>query len=102
MLDVAEAFCAPGARIAELHAPGGRRWLIPMHNPRVRWGSFGLYPAHRLRGRAYRTLLKAWLTLGGGGLTHRVVHKPTADWPLGDLLLPDMPKLSAAAVYMGN
>jgi hypothetical protein len=102
MLDAAEVFCPPGARIAELHAPGGRRWLVPMNNPRVRWGSFGLYPAHRRRGRAYRTLLRAWLTMGGGGFTHQVVRKSTTDWPLGDLLLPDMPTLSTAAVYMGN
>jgi hypothetical protein len=102
MLDVTEAFCPPGADVLELHAPGGRHWLFPTNNPRVRWSSFGLYPAHRLRGRAYRTLLRVWLTLGGGGYTHRVVRKRTAGWPLGDLLLPDMPTLSTAAVYMGN
>ena len=102
MLDAAEVFCPPGARIAELHAPGGRRWLVPMNNPRVRWGSFGLYPAHRRRGRAYRTLLRGWLTLGGGGFTQQVSRKPTDEWPLRDLLLPDMPSLSTAAVYMGN
>jgi hypothetical protein len=102
MLDVAELFFPPGTDIAEVHAPGGRHWLVPMNNARVRWSSFGLYPAHRRRGRVYRALLKAWLSFGGGGFTHRVVRKLTADWPLGDLLLPDMPTLSTAAVYMGN
>jgi hypothetical protein len=102
MLDAAEAFCPPGADALELRAPGGRHWLFPTNSPRVRWSSFGLYPAHRRRGRVYRTLLRAWLTFGGGSFTHRVVHKPTAGWPLRDLLLPDMPKLSTAAVYMGN
>jgi hypothetical protein len=102
MTDVADAFCPSGADVLELHAPGGRHWYFPTDNPRVRWSSFGLYPAHRWRGRAYRSLLRVWLTLGGGSYTHRVVRKRNAGWPLGDLLLPDMPKLSTAAVYMGN
>jgi hypothetical protein len=102
MLDAAEVFCPPGADALELRAPGGRHWLFPTSNPRVRWSSFGLYPAHRRRGRAYRELLRAWFTLGGGGYTHRMVRKRNADWPLGDLLSPDMPTLSTTAVYMGN
>src|SRR5215210_2347864 len=102
MLDAAEVFCPTGADALELHAPGGRHWLFPTNNPRVRWSSFGLYPAHRRTGRAYRALLRVWLTLGGGGYTHEVARKRTADWPLGDLLLPDMPTLCTAAVYMGN
>jgi hypothetical protein len=102
MLNAAEVFCPPGADIAELHAPGGRQWFIPMNNPRIRWSSFGLYPAHRRRGQVYRALLRAWLTLGRGAFTQHVSRNPAADWPLRDLLLPDMPTLSTAAVYMGN
>jgi hypothetical protein len=102
MLNVADAFFPPGAEVLELHAPGGRHWHFPTTNPRVRWSSFGLYPAHRWRGRAYRSLLRVWLTLGGGGYTHQVVRKLSTGWPLGDLLLSDMPMLSTTAVYMGN
>jgi hypothetical protein len=102
MLDAAEAFCPPEVDALDLRAPGGRHWIFPTNNPRVRWSSFGLYPAHRRRGRAYRAMLRVWLTLGGGSYTHRVVRKQTPGWRLGDLLWPDMPTLSTVAVYMGN
>jgi hypothetical protein len=102
MLDAAGAFCPPRSDIVELHAPGERRWLIPMDSPRVRWSSFELYPTSRWRGRVYRALLRAWLLFGGGRFTHQVGRKPNDDWPLRDLLLPDMPSLSTAAVYTGH
>src|SRR5215212_5383203 len=102
MLNAAGVFCPPRSDIVELHAPGERRWLIPMDNARVRWSSFELYPASRRRGRAYRALLRAWLTLGGARSTHQVSRKLAAEWPLHDLLSPDMPTLSTAAVYVGN
>lgn len=42
-----------------------------------------------------------WIRFGGARFTYRVIPKRTGGWPLGDLLLPDLPKLSTAAVYVG-
>jgi hypothetical protein len=73
-----------------------------MDNPRVRWSSFELYSASRWRGRVYRALSRAWLTLGRARFSHRESRKLTTEWPLRDLLSPELPTLSTAAVYTGS
>ena len=72
-----------------------------MDNLRVRWSSFGVFAPTRWRGWVYQQVMRTWIVLGGG-VTHRISQKPTGDWLLGDLLLPDMPTLSTAVVYVGN
>lgn len=74
---------------------------MPMGKRRVRHSGSRLHPAFLWRERAYREVLWRWIQLGGARFTHRVIPKRTGDWPLGDLLLPDFPKLSTAAVYVG-
>jgi hypothetical protein len=72
-----------------------------MRDWRIRRGGSKIYPALRLGARAYRTALRLWIVLDGARLTHRVSAKRKGDWPLGDLLLPDFPALSTAAVSVG-
>jgi len=45
--------------------------------------------------------LWTWITLKGSRFTHRVIPRHAGDWPLGDLLLSDLPTLSTATVYVG-
>ena len=102
MLDTAKALCPPGHDLLELLGQGAPRWVVPMDNARVRSSSLRLYPALRWRGRARRAVLRAWVALGGVRFTHRISPKRAGDWPLGELLLPDMPTLSTAAAYVGT
>jgi hypothetical protein len=70
----------------ELPARGVLRVFVPIHNSRVRRGGSRLYPALSWKGRADRMALCGWITSGRA---------------LGDLLRPDMPTLSTAAVSIG-
>jgi len=72
-----------------------------MRNWRVRRGGSQLYPALSWKGRAHRTALRGWITLSGARFTHQITAKHNGGWPLGDLLRPDMPTLSTAAVSIG-
>jgi len=49
----------------------------------------------------YQAALWTWITLKGARFTHRVIPRYAGDWPLGDLLLSDLPTLSTATVYVG-
>jgi hypothetical protein len=106
----ARALCPPGRRVVELAPKGaprwfardGFRWFIPMETWRVRLSGSRIYPAFSARGRAYRTMLRAWITVGGALFTHHTKSKQGHDWPLRDLLLSDMPTLSTAAVSIGG
>ena len=80
---------------------GTPRWFVPMGNWRIRRSGSKVYPALRWRARAYRAALRAWITLGGARVTHHVGAKREGGWPLGELLLADMPTLSTAAVSIG-
>ena len=102
MLHKARVLCPPGYDIVELRARGNRHWLIPIGSPGVRWNSLTLYAPIRWTGWAYRALAQAWLVLGKGRFMRQLTHDPTSAWLLGDLLLPDMPTLSTAAVYVGH
>lgn len=102
ILDLARTLCPPDEDFLELSFRGVPRWLIPMGNLRVRYNSLELYPALRLRGRAYRTLLRAWALAGGSQRVRRAASKGARDWPLGDFLLPQLPRLSTAAIYIGT
>jgi hypothetical protein len=90
-----------GEDMLELPAKGVLRVLVPIRSWRVRRGGSRLYPALSWKGKAHRAALRAWITLGGARLTHRVTLKPDGGWPLGDLLREDMPTLSTAAVSIG-
>lgn len=102
MLHTARALCPPGQDIVEIYARGNRRWLIPIGNSQVRRGSLRLYTPIRWTGWAYWTVMYSWVVLGKGRFMQRLSRDPTGNWPLGDLLLPDMPTLSTAAVYVGG
>ena len=93
--------CPVDQEVLELCAQDVPRWFIPMGNARTRYSSVGIRPATSRKGRAYRTALRAWIVAGGGHLTHRVSPKRGSEWPLGKLLLPEFPTLSAAAVSIG-
>jgi hypothetical protein len=109
MIRTARALCPAEDDILELDARGMPRWLdrgvprrfVPMRNWRVRRGGSRIHPALRPSARAYRALLRTWITLGGARLTHRVSAPRSGEWQLGDLLLPDMPALSTAAISIG-
>jgi hypothetical protein len=60
-----------------------------------------MFPAYRWTAHAYRLALRAWISSGGARLTHRVSVGRDGEWPLGELLLPDMPTLATAAVSVG-
>lgn len=108
MIEAARALC-PSDDVIELtargiprrFASGASRYFIPAKNWKVRLGGSKIYPAFRLRARAYRSALRAWISLGGARFTHRVTPGRKGEWPLGDLLASDMPALSTAAVSIG-
>jgi len=110
MIDTARNMCSVREDILELDKQGLPRWLVrgtprwfvPLGNWRIRRSGSKVYPALRWRARAYRAALRAWITLGGARLTHHVEGaKRDGGWPLGELLLADMPTLSTAAVSIG-
>ena len=80
---------------------GEPRWFVPAGGWRVRRGGSSIYPAFRRRARAYRAALRAWISLGGARFTHHTSVSGKGEWPLAELLLPDMPALSTAAVSIG-
>lgn len=91
--------------VLELRSGGLPRWFIPLGGPRTRYNGLALYPAVRWRSRAYRTALRLWLVAGGGrGVNRlaRVIPREGCGWALGEKLLPDMPTLATAAVYVGT
>jgi hypothetical protein len=101
IVETARALCPADEDILELGARGLPRWFFPVGDFRTLHESFALYPALRWRSRAYRAALRAWATAGGARLTHRVSRRRKGEWPLGELLLPDFPTLSTAAVAIG-
>jgi hypothetical protein len=108
LIDTARTLCPPGG-VLELtvrgtprwFARGPRRYFIPQESWRVRRSGSRIFPALRWKARAYRALLRSWITVGGGRLTHATGPGRAGGWPLGELLLPDMPTLSTAAVSIG-
>jgi hypothetical protein len=101
IVETARALCPVDQDILELRAQGVPRWFFPMSDFKTLRKAFALYPALRWRSQAYRAALRAWATTGGARLTHRVSPKRKGEWPLGELLLPDFPALSTAAVSIG-
>lgn len=108
MIDTARTLC-PVDDVLELTVRGAPRWIsrgapryfVPTRNWRVRCGGSEIYPAFRWKARAYRAVLRAWITVGGACFTHDVGDGREGGWPLGDLLSSDMPTLSTAAVSVG-
>jgi hypothetical protein len=90
-----------GEDMLELPARGVLRVFVPTSSWRVRRVGSRLYPALSWKGRAHRMALRGWITSGGARFTHRLTAKHDGGWPLGDLLRPDMPTLSTAAVSIG-
>lgn len=108
MIDTARTLC-PVDDVLELTVRGAPRWLsrgepryfVPTGNWRIRRGGSKIFPAFRWKARAYRRVLRAWISLGGARFTHAVGDGRKGGWPLGELLSPDMPTLSTAAVSVG-
>ncbi|MGH3090645.1 MAG: hypothetical protein ACRDSJ_25480 [Rubrobacteraceae bacterium] len=109
MIDAARTLC-PADDVLELTVRGAPRWFsrsapryfVPTRNWRVRRGGSEIYPAFRWKARAYRAVLRAWITLGGARFTHDVVGAGRkGGWPLGELLSSEMPALSTVAVSVG-
>lgn len=90
----------PHQEFLDLPARYGRRCLIPLATARIRLAGSALYPAYRAPVRAYRAALRAWIALGGARLTHGVITTRGDDWPLGDLLRPELPTLATAALFV--
>lgn len=101
VVDTAKALCPMEEDMLELPARGTPRWFIPTSSRQARRSGSKIYPAFRWKGRAYRTVLRAWITYGKAHFTHCVSARRECEWPLGDLLLPDIPALSTAAVSIG-
>lgn len=106
----AKTLCPPGRQLVEL-APKGMprwffrgwsRWFIPLDNWRVRHSGSRIYPALSAKARAYRVALRAWITAGGAQFTHHTYSRTESDWSLRELLLPDIPTLSTAAISIGG
>lgn len=87
--------------LPELLDRGPTRRFIPMRNWRVRLSGSRLHPATSRKARVYRAALRAWVLPGAARLTHCVEKRRSGEWPLGDLLLQDMPELATAAVSVG-
>lgn len=100
-VDALAAICPAGDELLELTTRGALRILVPMRDWRVRWSGSKLYPALSWKGRAHRAALRLWMTTGGVRTTHRISARRKGSWPLGDLLRPDLPTLSTAAVSVG-
>lgn len=109
-MGAARTLCPPGGRLLELAPRGmprwfvrdGFRWFIPLDTWRVRLSGSRIYPALSAKARAYRIALRAWITVGGAPFTHHTSFKMEHDWPLRELLAPDMPTLSTAAISIGG
>src|SRR5215204_1379352 len=99
--EAARALCPVNQEILELRDHGVPRWFVPTGNLQTRYSGVDIRPATSWKGRAYGAALRTWITLGAGRLTHPVSSKRGAEWPLGELLLPDFPRLSTAAVSVG-
>lgn len=108
LINTARTLCPP-EDVLELTVRGTPRWFargpyryfVPLGSWRVRRSGSRIYPALRWKARAYRALLRSWITVGGAHLTHTTGPGRVDGWPLGELLLPDMPTLSTAAVSVG-
>lgn len=102
ILELARKLCPPDHDILEIPFGDNPRLLIPMGDAQVRHSSLNLNPALRARSRVHRTLLRTWTLLGGVRYTHHINPKRKEDWALGELLRPDIPELSTAAIYVGT
>ncbi len=102
IVDAARVLCPAGQDMLELRVRGVPRWFVPLNSPRSRYNGLAMYPAASWRARAYQTAMSAWLMIGGGRLTHHGIFRRGEGWPLGELLLPDMPALATAAVHLGT
>lgn len=98
ILAKAREMCPPDDDVLELDPRNALRVLVPTSNWRVRRAGSQLYPALSWKGRVHRAALRSWITLGGGRFTFHVSAARAGTWPLGDLLVPDMPTLSTASV----
>jgi hypothetical protein len=110
IIGAARTLCPPRVHVVEL-APKGMprwfvrgkpRWFVPMDTWRVRLSGSRIYPALSAKARAYRTALRAWITIGGAQFTHHTYLKIEHDWTLRELLRSDMPTLSTAAISIGG
>lgn len=103
--DVVRALLPRHQDVLELRGGGVPRWFVPLDGPRARYNGLALYPAVRWRSRAYRAALRLWLVAGDGRHAHRlarVIPRDGGGWALGEKLLPYMPTLATAAVYVGT
>lgn len=92
----------PHEDLVVLPARYGRTCLVPLGSARIRLRGSTLYPANRTAAQLYRAALRAWVTLGGARLTHRVQPARGGGWALAEELASVLPAVASAAVSVGG
>ena len=93
-----EWFFPPRTPVLALPSWSSPRLYLPARGPLGRWRESSFYPASRLRGRAYRLLLRAGAAAGVGRT--RIVR--SGEWSLGNFAREALPVAESAAVLAGE
>ena len=91
-------FFPPGAEIVPLPKGTQDRLYIMKSSPVSTWQLSGLYPAFRLRARAYKLALRAKTLLGLG----KSWYNSETDWLLGSFTQTVLPEVETVAVLVGT